>query len=93
MPRTAEAMEEFVDEFERYIDFVDETREAIHATLVNLRETTFVGELGSKFEDLVRADAEERLTPLHEEFSLDLIQLRADIEYLRAFEAGEVNIG
>jgi hypothetical protein len=92
MSRTAEALEEFVDEFDRYTDFVDETREVIQATLVNLRETTFAGELATKFEDLVRADAQEHLTSLHEEFSSDLVQLRADIEYVRTLEAGEINI-
>lgn len=92
MSRAAEALEEFVDEFDRYTDFVDETREVIQATLVNLRETTFAGELGTKFEDLVRADAQKHLTSLHEEFSSDLVQLRADIEYVRALEAGEINI-
>jgi hypothetical protein len=92
MSRAAEALEEFVDELERYTDFVDETRGAIHATLNNLQETTFVGELGAKFEDLVREDSQEHLTSLHEEFSSDLVQLRADIEYVRALEAGDVNI-
>ena len=67
MARAAEALEEFVDEFERYTDFVDETTGEIHATLVNLRETTFAGELGAKFEDLVRADTQQRLASLHEE--------------------------
>ena len=92
MSRTAEALEEFVDEFERYTDFVDATTGVIHATLVNLRETTFAGELGAKFEDLVRADTQEHLVSLHEEFSSDLKQLRADIEYVRSLEAGDVNI-
>ena len=92
MSRTAEAMEEFVDEFERYIDFVDETRAAIHTTLVDIRDTTFAGELANKFEDLVRADVQEHLVSLQEEFSLDLVQLRLDIEYVRALESGDVNI-
>ena len=92
MSRTAEAMEEFVDDFERYIAFVDETRGEIHATLVNLRDATFEGNLGAKFEDLVRADIQEHLTTLHEEFSADLVQLRADIEYVRELEARDVNI-
>jgi hypothetical protein len=92
MARAAAAMEEFVDELERYVNYVDETREAIHAKLVNLRDTTFTGELANRFEDLVRADTQEQLTSLHEEFSSDLVQLRADIEYIRALEAGDVNI-
>ena len=92
MSRAAEAMEEFVDEFDRYTDFVDETTEGIQVTLTNLRESTFSGELGARFEDLVRADLREHLISLHEEFSSDLIQLRADIDYVRRLEAGNVNI-
>lgn len=92
MSRAAEAMEEFVDDFERYIHFVDETRDEIHATLVGLRDSIFSGNLGDKFEDLVRADVQEHLTTLYEEFAVDLVQLRADIEYVRAFEARDVNL-
>lgn len=92
MSRTAEAMEEFVNEFERYIDFVDSTQQTVHAMLINLQETTFAGELATKFEDLVRADTQQHLTPLHDEFSAELLQLRADIEYIRNLEAGNVNI-
>lgn len=92
MSRTAEAMEDFVDDFERYITFVDETRGEIHAMLVNLRDTTFAGNLGTRFADLVRADVQEHLTTLHEEFSDDLVQLHADIEYVRALEARDVDI-
>ena len=92
MARAAEAMEEFVDDFERYIHFVDETRDELHATLVSLRDSTLAGNLGAKFEDLVRADVQEHLTTLHEAFALDLVQLRADIEYVRAFEARDISI-
>jgi hypothetical protein len=92
MAGIATAMEEFVDDFERYITFVDETRAEINAALVNLRDTTFEGSLGSKFEDLVRADVQGCMATLHEEFSTDLVQLRADIEYVRALEARGVNI-
>lgn len=92
MSRTAEALEEFTDELERYAEFVDDTRAAICADLVNLRETAFAGELGSRFEDLVRGDTQEHLASLHEEFSLDLVQLRADIEYVRKLEAGDVTL-
>lgn len=92
MSKAAEAMEEFVDELERYIHFVDETRDDLHLTLVSLRDSTFAGNLASKFEDVVRADVQSHLTTLHEAFAADLVQLRADIEYVRAFEARDINI-
>ena len=90
MPRSAEALEEFADEFEAYIAFVDETRETIHTTLTSLLDATFTGELATKFEDLVRADIHAKLVPLQEEFSADLAQLRDDVEFVRNLESGNV---